>query len=164
MSTFRIESSVNNLLGVNIGAFVLGTAVLIFLSFFQFLVSPLAIGLLIAALALCLGGEIAAWHLRGARRITMDSAAMTLELGNNRTVRRIRESELKNIRIRRFLVERWVVIDLRAAAGSRSLFARLGRGQRIRIHGNAFRSVEFESFLEEISRWRIVSLDSHITR
>lgn len=164
MSTFRIEASAHNLIGVNTGAFMLGTVVLVFISFFRLLVSPLAIGLLIAALAFCLGGEIAAWHLRGIRLITLDSAAITLEIGNNRAVRRIKKIELKNIRIRRFLVERWVVIDLRAAAGSRSLFARLGHGPRIKIRGNAFRSAEFEKFLEEISRWRLVSLDSDSAR
>jgi hypothetical protein len=160
MPAFRIQASARYLIGVNVSAFFFGTVILVFLSFFRLLLSPLAVVSIIFVLALCLGREIAAWYLHGARSILLDSDALRIELGKNRELRNIPREDLKKIQIKRFLGEGRVVIDLRPTDRPGSPRSRPGREARITIRGNAFRKEEFEKLLDALSRWRLISLDS----
>ncbi len=121
-------------------AFFFATLLVLLLSRIRALISPLAVIVVIAALALGFAGDVALWLRRGIRSIDLDDEAITLFRGRNMKPQVLTRDRIISVEIGRRFLRRMVTLRL-----SRVLF--------VRITEEAFSQEEFSRFLAALSGW-----------
>jgi len=138
---FRMDARPLLVAAADIGAFLIGVLLLALLSLVPSLISPLAFGLLTAALATGFGLDFLLWAQRGIRSIEIDPDQLTLYRGPSMVPQRVPRSSVSSSRAVRGL-------------GRRVALLRMIRGRPIRIPEDAFARAEFSRFLTHLSGWR----------
>jgi hypothetical protein len=138
---FRMDARPLLVAAADIAAFLLGVLLLALATLVPSLLSPLAFGLLAAALAVGFGLDFLLWRRRGIRSVELDPDSLTLYRGPSLGARRIPRSTVVSLRTSRGLARR--VVRLRVTAG-----------RPIRIPDDGFAREEFSRFLTHLSAWR----------
>ena len=137
----RIDAHPRYLIATNVAGFMAGAILLFSLSRIPTLLSTLALVVLILALALLFGLDIAAWYRRGIRSVELDGDALIVCRGKSLRAQRIERARVSGIRIVYRLGRRTAILDL---ASRRAL----------RIAEDAFPRESFARFLSALEGWR----------
>ena len=128
-------------LAATAGAFVLGAILVVLAALVPSLISWLAAGLVILALAAIGGTEIVLWFKSGIRSIEIDADTLTLYRGAALRPERIPRASARAVRtVRRF--------------GRRIAVVRRAAGRTLRVSEGAFPREEFSRFLAVLETWR----------
>lgn len=138
---FRMDARPLLVAAADVGAFLVGVLLLALATLVPSLLSPLAFGLLTAALAAGFGLDFLLWARRGIRSVEIDPDSLTLYRGPSMAPRRVLRSSVASLRTARGLSRR--VVRLRVAPG-----------RPIRIPEDGFAREEFSRFLTHLSAWR----------
>ncbi len=128
------------ILATDAAAFFLGALLVLLISRIRALVSPLAVVVLIAALALAFAGDIALWLYRGIRSIELDDQSITLLRGKDLKPQVVARDQVVSVEIGRRFLRRVAVL-------------RLSRFLVVRITEEAFSQEMFSRFLAALSGW-----------
>ena len=138
---FRMDGRPFLVLAATAGAFVLGAILVVLAALVPSLISWLAAGLVILALAAIGGTEIVLWFKSGIRSIEIDADTLTLYRGAALRPERIPRASARAVRtVRRF--------------GRRIAVVRRAAGRTLRIPEGAFPREEFSRFLAVLETWR----------
>jgi hypothetical protein len=129
------------LIATDLVAFVLASAFVLLLTRIPMLLSWLAAGLLVAALAALCGLEILLWFRRGIRSVELDDASITVYRGHGFLPRRLERRSIARVLIPRRPGRRVVILTVAA------------RG-RVTIAEDAFPREAFSRFLSALGTWR----------
>ena len=138
---FRMDARPLLIVAADVGAFLLAVLLLALLTLVRSLLSPLAFGVLAAALAAGFGLDLLLWMRRGIRSIEIDPDQLTLYRGPSMVPQRVPRVAVSSSRAVRGL-------------GRRVALLRMVRGRPIRIPEDAFAHAEFSRFLTHLSGWR----------
>jgi hypothetical protein len=140
MTAASLDAHPRYLLATDVAAFVLGTLVLAALGRIPRFISPLAIGLLVACLAILLGLDLLRWHLNGIRSLRLEGEDLTVYRGPGLAAQQVPRRALAALRVSRRL-------------GKRTAVLRLGNGKKLRISEDAFPREAFGRFLSALEQW-----------
>ena len=129
------------LLAADLAAFVLGLLLLLLASRLPSFLSPLALAILIAGLAVWFGLHIVLWLFSGIRSVEISAGVLIVYRGRRLEADRIERRSLSEIRIRRRL-------------GRRTVTLLHSSGKRTRISEDAFAAEAFSQFLAALETWR----------
>jgi hypothetical protein len=138
---FRMDARPLLIVAADVGAFLLAVLLLALLTLVRSLLSPLAFGVLAAALAAGFGLDLLLWMRRGIRSIEIDPDQLTLYRGPSMVPQRVPRVAVSSSRAVRGL-------------GRRVALLRMVHGRPIRIPEDAFAHAEFSRFLTHLSGWR----------
>ena len=136
-----VDAHPRYLIFTDAASFAIGAILLLLLSRIRTLLSPLAMVILIACLAVGFGFDILIWHLRGIRSIELDDESLTLYRGPLREMQRILRAQVSGL-------------EFRSRLGRQGAVLRLGARRRLWIADQAFPKEEFERFLSLLTSWR----------
>jgi hypothetical protein len=128
------------LLATDIAAFLLGTLVLAALGWIPRFISPLAVGLLVACLAVLLGLDLLRWHLHGIRSLRLEGEDLTVYRGTGLAAQQVPRRALASLRVSRRL-------------GKRTAVLRLSNGKKLRIAEDAFPREAYARFISALEQW-----------
>jgi hypothetical protein len=138
---FRMDARPLLVVAADVGAFLIAVLLLALLTLVRSLISPLAFGVLAAALAAGFGLDLLLWVRRGIRSVEIDPDQLTLYRGPSMVPQRVPRGAVSSSRAVRGL-------------GRRVALLRMARGRPIRIPEDAFARAEFSRFLTHLSGWR----------
>jgi hypothetical protein len=128
------------LIATDVVVFVVAAAIVIVLGRIPRIFSPLALGLMIAGLAVLLGLDLLRWHLRGIRSVRLDADGIVLYRGPRLVETRRERRQLLSLGVRHRLGRRTAVVKF---SGSRP----------VRIAEDAFPREAFGRFLVSLGQW-----------
>ncbi len=128
------------LLATDAAAFLFATLLVLLASRIRALLSPLAVVVVIAALAVAFGCDVALWIFRGIRSIELDEETLTLLRGRELKPQTITKDGIAGLEIRRRFMRRTVSV-------------RLSRFHVVRITEEAFSPEVFSRFLAVLAGW-----------
>jgi hypothetical protein len=143
MEKQSFEAHLRYILVTDVSGFLLGALILIVISRIRAMVSPLALALIIIALGLAFGLDIALWLRRGIRSVEVDGETLVLYRGTGMTPQPIRKDTVQQIRVVRRL-------------GRRTAVLQLSRFRAVRITEEAFPRESFSRFLSVLETWASV--------
>jgi hypothetical protein len=122
-------------------SFAVGAVLLLLASRVRLLLSPLAVIVLIACLAMGFGADILIWLLKGIRSIELDDESLTLYRGPSLEMQRINREQVSGVR-------------LGGRLGRQGAVVLLDTKGRLWIMDDAFPKEEFARFLSALAGWR----------
>ncbi len=140
MEKQSFEAHLRYLLATDVAGFLLGALILFLVSRIRAMVSPLALALIIIALGVAFGLDVALWLRRGVRSIELDDETLVLYRGTGMTPQPIRKDSVRQIRVVRRL-------------GRRTAVLQLSRFRAVRITEEAFPRESFTRFLSMLETW-----------
>jgi hypothetical protein len=145
-SGFMIQAKPQYLVVANTGAFLLGALIFFLVGRIPLLFSPLAVALLIAALGLALGAELAIWLWRGVRAIVFHDGSLDVEYGPARRTLHVEMEDIAEVSMARGLRGRRILIFLKGVG-------RLGfAGKRLSVPAGVFSSRDFTSMFSRLKK------------
>jgi hypothetical protein len=143
-----VDAHIRYIIAIDASAFLIGVVLLCALSLIPKTISALALGLLIAGLAVGLGMDVLLWFFRGIKSMELSDDALTVYKGRGLESRRIQRRMVKEVTVTRRL-------------GRRTAMLLLTSRERLRISEDAFPREAFARFLNALCRW---GADSRGTR
>lgn len=140
MEKMSFQAHLRYLLATDVAAFLFAALFVLLASRIRALLSPLAVVVVIAALAVAFGCDVAIWLLKGIRSIELDEQTITLFRGRELKPQIITKDQIAGLEIRRRLMRRTVTV-------------RLSRFHVIRITEEAFSQEAFSRFLAVLAGW-----------
>jgi len=140
MEKAGFQAHARYLIATDLAAFVFATLVVLVASRIRALISPLAVLVVIAALAVVFGCDVALWIYRGVRSIELDEDSITLFRGSELKPLVISRREIAGLETRRRLMRRVVVVKRWGA-------------RAVRITEEAFAPEAFSRFLTVLADW-----------
>ncbi len=140
MEKTGFQAHARYLLATDLAAFLFATLIVLLASRIRALISPLAVLVVIAALAVVFGCDVALWLYRGIRSIELDQEAITLFRGPELKPQTIDRKEIAGLETRRRFMRRFVIVK------------RWG-GRAVRITEEAFSPEAFSRFLTFLADW-----------
>ncbi len=140
MEKQSFEAHLRYLLATDVAGFLLGALILFLVSRIRAMVSPLALALIIIALGVAFGLDVALWLRRGVRSIELDDETLVLYRGTGMAPQPIRKDSVRQIRVVRRL-------------GRRTAVLQLSRFRAVRITEEAFPRESFTRFLSLLETW-----------
>ena len=134
------QAHLRYILTTDLTAFLLAVLIVLLASRIRALLSPLAVVVVIAALAFALGVDLMVWLRRGIRLIEVDDQTLTLLRGRDLKPQVIRREEVARLVTKRRLWRREVAM-------------RLSRLNTVRITEEAFSPEAFSRFLSVLAVW-----------
>ncbi len=122
----------------DLAAFLFAALIVVLASRIPALISPLAVAVAVAALAVAFGSDVALWLYKGIRTIELDGQTLTLFRGRELTQQVITRQEIIAVTTRRRFRRRVVVV-------------RLSRLHVVRITEEAFAPEVFSRFLSALA-------------
>jgi len=141
--TFRIDAHPRYLVATDAAGFLVGAVLLFAASRIPSILSPLALALLVAALALGFGIDVAVWLRRGVRSIELREDRLTLFRGRAIRAEVYARETVSGIRAVRRLGRHSAVLSV----------PRGSRRRRLRIREDAFPREAFDHFLAALGKW-----------
>ncbi|HVO38276.1 MAG TPA: hypothetical protein VMV03_04530 [Spirochaetia bacterium] len=140
MGKKSFEAHLRYLLATDVAGFLIGALILILVSRIRSIVSPLALVLIIIALGLAFGLDVALWLRRGIRSVELDDETLVLYRGTAMTPQPIRKDSVQRIRVVNRL-------------GRRTAVLHLSKIRSVRITEEAFPRETFSRFLSVLEAW-----------
>ncbi len=128
------------ILATDAAAFFFAALLVLLVSRIRAFISPLAVAVVIAALALAFAGDVALWLYRGIRSVELDDQSITLLRGKDLRPLVLTRDQVVGVEIGRRFLRRVAVL-------------RLSRVRAVRISEEAFSQEEFSRFLAALSGW-----------
>jgi len=140
MEKMSFQANLRYVLATDLAAFLLAALIVLLASRIRALLSPLAVVIVIAALALVFAGDVAIWLTRGVRSVEVDEHSLTVYRGRDLKAKVITREEITGLVIQRRFMRRTVTI-------------RLSRLKAVRITEEAFSPEAFSRFLSVLAGW-----------
>ncbi len=140
MEKASFPAHLRHILATDAAAFLVGALLVLLISRIRALISPLAVTVVIAALALAFAGDIVLWLYRGIRSIELDDQSITLLRGKDLEPQVLARHQVVSVEIGRRFLRRVAIL-------------RLSRFHVVRITEEAFSQEEFSRFLAALSGW-----------
>jgi len=140
MEKMRFQAHLRYLLATNIAAFLFAALIVLLASRIRALISPLAVVVVIVALAVAFGADVALWLLRGIHSIELEDHTLILYRGQSRVPQLINRQDILSITTKRRFMRRLIVL-------------RLSPAHAVRITEEAFSPEAFNRFLMVLASW-----------
>ena len=140
MEKIRFEAHLRYILATNVAAFLFAALIVLLASRIRALISPLAVVVVILALVVAFGGEVALWLSRGIHSIELDDQTLLLYRGRGRISQLINRKDVLAVTTSRRFMRRVVRI-------------RLSPFHTVRITEEAFSPEVFNNFLTVLASW-----------
>jgi hypothetical protein len=128
------------LLATDLAAFLFATLLVLLVSRIRALLSPIAVAVVVAALAVAFGCDVALWLFGGIRLIELDKNSLTLFRGRKLKPQIIAKDEIAGLVSKRRFMRRVVIV-------------RLSWFHVVRITEEAFSPETFNRFLAVLEGW-----------
>ena len=135
-----VDGHARYLIATDAAAFAVGAVLLLLVSMIRSFLSPLAVALLIACLAIGFGIDIGVWFLQGIRSIELDEESLTLHRGPSLEIQRVDRGAVS-------------AVTLRGRFGRHGAVLLLGTKKKLWIAEDAFPKEAFARFLSALSHW-----------
>ena len=136
----RFEAHLRYILTTNVAAFLFAALIVLLASRIRAFISPLAVVVVILALAVAFGGEAALWVSRGIHSIELHDQTLVLYRGRKRVSQLISRKDVLVVTTRRRFMRRVVLV-------------RLSPFHTVRITEEAFSPEVFNDFLTALVSW-----------
>jgi hypothetical protein len=140
MEKASFEAHLRYILATDLTAFLFAALLVLLVSRIRAIISPLAVVVVIASLALAFAGDVALWLYRGIRSIELDEQTLTLFRGEALKPQVLARDAVVSVEIKRRFLRRVVLL-------------RLSRVLVVRITEEAFPQEVFNRFLAALSGW-----------
>lgn len=136
-----VDAHPRYLIATDAASFAIGAVLLLLASRIRSLLSPFAVVILIACLAIVFGLDILIWFLKGIRSIDLNDESLTLYRG-------------PSLEMQRIDLEMVTAVSVRSRLGRRGAVLLLDAKHKLRIAEDAFPREAFARFLSALAGWR----------
>ena len=136
-----VDAHPRYLIATDAASFAIAAVLILLVSRIRSFLSPLAVVILIACLAIGFGFDILNWFLKGIRSIELDDDSLTVYRGPSLEKQRIDRGSV-------------TAVSLSSRFWRRGAVVLLGGKRRLRIAEDAFPKEPFERFLTALADWR----------